>query len=334
MFTLLGPSGCGKTTTLRCIAGLETAEAGEIRIDGKVVFAPASRHLNVPPNRRDIGMVFQSYAIWPHMTVFENVAFPLRVARPRVSRAEIEQRVDGGARDGGARRLRRPRRDAALRRPAAASGAGARLVREPKLLLLDEPLSNLDAKLREEMRFELKRLQSEIGITAIYVTHDQVEALALSDQIAVMNDGQIQQLGTPREIYERPANRFVAGFIGSTNFLNGQVTRIEETGGAVLVDTPLGEVRAAGGHPGTQKNVVVAVRPEHVRLSRERPPGGSNVFQAKVLNALYLGESIDTEITINGAVLRARGHPDLELTIGDTVCVQLPAERCVVLRST
>src|SRR5688572_10050192 len=218
LFTLLGPSGCGKTTTLRSIAGLERPRSGEITVEGTVIYS-SERNVFIPPSRRRLGMVFQSYAIWPHMTVFQNAAFPLQVGKPRNSRKTIEERV---------RRVLKvvALEDMAEREATKLSGgqqqrlALARaLVMEPPLLLLDEPLSNLDAKLRERMRFELKRLQRDIGITTVYVTHDQSEALALSHSIAVMNKGQIQQTGSPREIYERPGSQFVADFIGSTNFL-------------------------------------------------------------------------------------------------------------------
>src|SRR5438876_8807945 len=211
-FTLLGPSGCGKTTTLRCVAGLERPEAGTIRLDDAVLSGPGRF---MPTYARDIGMVFQSYAIWPHMTVFDNVAFPLRVARTRPTLLEIRQRVSQA--------LATVRLEGLQDRAATKLSGGQQqrlalaraLVREPKLLLLDEPLSNLDAKLREQMRMELRQLQRTLRLTTLYVTHDQVEALAMSNVVAVMHQGRIMQTGAPREIYERPANRFVAEFIGS-----------------------------------------------------------------------------------------------------------------------
>src|SRR5512132_3497553 len=222
LFTLLGPSGCGKTTTLRSIAGLERPRAGEISVNGRVVYS-SSKGVFVTPNRRGFGMVFQSYAIWPHMNVFQNAAFPLEVGDKRYSRKEIRDKV--------MRVLSAVQLDHLADREATKLSGGQQqrlalaraLVMEPALLLLDEPLSNLDAKLRERMRFELKRLQRELGITTVYVTHDQSEALALSHSIAVMNAGRIEQLGTPREVYERPRNQFVADFIGSTNFVAGDV---------------------------------------------------------------------------------------------------------------
>src|SRR5215470_6838970 len=222
-FTLLGPSGCGKTTTLRCIAGLETPDAGVIAVEGRTLFDAKAR-LNVPVEQRSVGMVFQSYAIWPHMTVAENVAFPFTVSKQRrYSKAEIEEGVR--------RALAIVDLDGFQQRPATRLSGGQQqrvalaraIVHEPRLLLLDEPLSNLDAQLRDEMRSELKRLQSKIGITTVYVTHDQSEALALSDQIAVIEHGEIRQFGSPEDIYFRPANPFVARFVGATNLLPGRL---------------------------------------------------------------------------------------------------------------
>jgi iron(III) transport system ATP-binding protein len=234
MFTLLGPSGCGKTTCLRCVAGLEVPDSGEIIVDGRVVYSSEAR-VRVPANRRGIGMVFQSYAIWPHMTVFENLAFPLRVPERR-------RKYQGKAlREAIARVLHVVDLDGYETRKATQLSGGQQqrlalaraIIIEPPLLLLDEPLSNLDAKLRERMGVELKRLQQELGITCVYVTHDQSEALSLSHGIAIVNEGQIVQIGTPREVYERPANDFVAEFVGTTNFLEAQVIGPDAHGTAV-----------------------------------------------------------------------------------------------------
>src|SRR6186997_1485860 len=245
LFTLLGPSGCGKTTTLRSIAGLERPRAGEISVNGRVVFSSGKR-VFVAPNRRGFGMVFQSYAIWPHMTVFENAAFPLEVGDRKYSRKQIRENVT--------RVLTAVQLDHLADREATKLSGGQQqrlalaraLVMEPALLLLDEPLSNLDAKLRERMRFELKRLQRELGITTVYVTHDQSEALALSHEIAVMSEGRIQQIASPREIYERPVNSFVADFVGSTNFLDGSVLGPDGAEGQYRVRTPIGDVSVLG----------------------------------------------------------------------------------------
>src|SRR5438445_3446129 len=221
--TLLGPSGCGKTTALRCVAGRETPDEGVIAVDGRTLFDAKAR-VNVPVEQRSVGMVFQSYAIWPHMTVAENVAFPFTVARNRrYSRADVEEGVR--------RALAIVDLDGFQQRPSTRLSGGQQqrvalaraIVHEPRLLLLDEPLSNLDAQLRDEMRGELKRLQSKIGITTVYVTHDQSEALALSDCIAVIDQGRITQIGSPHDIYFRPVNPFVARFVGATNLLAGRL---------------------------------------------------------------------------------------------------------------
>ena len=225
LFTLLGPSGCGKTTTLRSIAGLEKPTAGEIEVAGRLVYS-SSKGIFVAPNKRNFGMVFQSYAIWPHMNVFQNVAFPLEVRR--LPKKEIRDKV--------MRVLQAVALDELVDRDATKLSGGQQqrlalaraLVMEPQLLLLDEPLSNLDAKLRDRMRFELKRLQRDLNLTTVYVTHDQSEALALSHEIAVMNEGRVVQVGTPRQIYEQPTDKFVADFVGSTNFIGGTVETIAD----------------------------------------------------------------------------------------------------------
>src|SRR5438093_518494 len=282
LITLLGPSGCGKTTTLRCLAGLERPEAGRIVIAGEAV-CDVEKGVFVPPSDRGIGMVFQSYAIWPHMTVFENVAFPLRVARElKYSTAEIKDKV--------ARALDMVRMSGYEGRPSAQLWGGQQhrlafargLVREPKILLLDEPLSNLDAKLREQMRVELKRLQKRLGITTVYVTHDQSEALALSDEIAVFNAGKIIQRGTPQDIYRHPKSQFVADFIGSANFLHGTVKDSAGADDTVLVETAYGAFRCSFAQtvaPG--QSVLVSARPEDLVL-HDKPPGdGFNVLAGK-----------------------------------------------------
>jgi len=330
-FTLLGPSGCGKTTTLRSIAGLEKPRAGEIRVKERVVYS-SSQGVFVAPNRRGFGMVFQSYAIWPHMNVFQNAAFPLQIRGRNRSRREIRDKV--------MRVLTAVQLDALAEREATRLSGGQQqrlalaraLVMEPELLLLDEPLSNLDAKLRERMRFELKRLQRELKITTVYVTHDQSEALALSHSIAVMNEGRIQQIGTAREIYERPNSAFVADFVGNTNFLDGSVLGAEGADGHYRVRTEIGDLRVLGTEPlVAEEKVLISVRPEDVQLAEAKPDGG-NVWQALVDQKVFLGECVDFQVKLGERMLMSRCHPSLRTPIGHSIYVQLDPDKCVALR--
>lgn len=332
-YTLLGPSGCGKTTTLRCLAGLEAATAGEIAIGGEVVYS-SERRIAVPPYKRDIGMVFQSYAIWPHMNVFENVAFPLREMRPRVSKIEIRKKVESA--------LRLVRLDGLEDRPAPFLSGGQQqrlalaraLVREPKVLLLDEPLSNLDAKLREDTRVELRELVKRLGITTVYVTHDQLEALTMSDTVAVMNGGQIVQEAPPVEIYRTPRERFVANFIGLTNFLEAKVTAPANGNGLGEVETSSGRLRcllpngASKGDP-----VVVVVRPEDIGLCVDNPSPANNVLEGRVAAASFLGDAIEFQVAVKDSLLRLKVHPSTEVRQGDVIRFRLPAESCRALSS-
>jgi iron(III) transport system ATP-binding protein len=333
LFTLLGPSGCGKTTTLRSIAGLEKPRSGEISVGGSLIYSSRS-NVFIPPNQRGLGMVFQSYAIWPHMTVFENAAFPLQVGKERPSKKQIQDRV--------ARVLKVVALEDLAERDATKLSGGQQqrlalaraLVMEPPLLLLDEPLSNLDAKLRERMRFELKRLQRDLGITTVYVTHDQSEALALSHSVAVMNSGRIQQTGTPREIYERPANQFVADFIGTTNFLRATVDAADAAAGFYRVASEVGtlKVRAVDAlEPGMK--VVISVRPEDIRLS-ETPPSGDNALEGTVHTKVFLGESVDFEVKIDQRLVLSRAHPSLGTRVGHPIHLSLDPEKCVALKET
>jgi iron(III) transport system ATP-binding protein len=331
-FTLLGPSGCGKTTTLRSIAGLERPRAGEISVDGRAVYS-SSRKIFVAPNRRGFGMVFQSYAIWPHMNVFQNAAFPLEVGHRRFSSREIRDKV--------LRVLTAVQLDAFADREATKLSGGQQqrlalaraLVMEPKLLLLDEPLSNLDAKLRELMRFELKRLQRELRITTVYVTHDQSEALALSHSIAVMNEGRIQQMGTPREIYDRPRNRFVADFVGSTNFLDGTVLAPGTQAGHFRVRTEIGDIDVLSDDAlRSDDRVVLSVRPEDVDLAETRAPG-DNVLEARVDQKVFLGECVDFQVKLGERILLSRRHPSLRTRIGERIYVSLHPEKCVAFKA-
>ncbi len=330
-FTLLGPSGCGKTTTLRSIAGLERPVRGEISVAGAVVYS-GSRGVFVPPNQRGFGMVFQSYAIWPHMNVFSNTAFPLEVGKKRYSKDEIDAKV--------MKVLKAVQLDHLRDREATKLSGGQQqrlalaraLVMEPKLLLLDEPLSNLDAKLRELMRFELKRLQRELKITTVYVTHDQSEALALSHQIAVMNAGRIQQIGSPRDIYERPQTQFVADFVGTTNFIDGDVVGAEPEAGYYRVNTVLGVLRALSVDAlDTGAQVVLSIRPEDLLLSESRPEAAVNVMEGMVEQKVFLGEALDWQIKVGERVLLARSHPSIRTPIGQRTWLQVESGKCVAL---
>jgi len=322
LFTLLGPSGCGKTTTLRSIAGLERPVAGEIRVGGDVVF---SKNVFIPPNRRGLGMVFQSYAIWPHMTVFENAAFPLRVSR-KFSKEKVLRVLKTVALEDFADREATKLSGGQQQRLALARA----LVMEPRLLLLDEPLSNLDAKLRERMRFELKRLQRELGITTVYVTHDQSEALALSHSIAVMNGGRIEQIGSPREIYERPRNQFVADFVGSTNFLEARV--LSREGNFYRVSSQIGGMKVLATDPLANDEIVtISVRPEDIELS-ERKNDGPNVWEGTVYQKVFLGESVDFVVTVGEHQLQCKAHPSLRTRVEETIYLSADPEKCVALK--
>jgi iron(III) transport system ATP-binding protein len=300
--TLLGPSGCGKTTTLRCIAGLERPDTGEVRIDGEIV-ASAERGICLNPEHRNIGMVFQSYAVWPHMTVFDNVAYGLRVRRAPAS--VVRERT--------MRVLKRVGLANLADRYATKLSGGQRqrvalaraIVYEPKVVLFDEPLSNLDAKLREQMRVELVRLQKDVGITSIYVTHDQSEALVMSDRVVVMNRGVIQQIGDPHTIYARPANTFVANFIGVANLMKGVLLGGSEE--FCDMEIPLGEghppahvkaVRCSNVSHGQQ--LVLSVRPEDVSVHLCKPNGASscNLLEGEVVDTIYLGNFLECRVRV------------------------------------
>jgi iron(III) transport system ATP-binding protein len=332
LFTLLGPSGCGKTTTLRSIAGLETPDTGRIMLADTVLFDAASNTL-VPVYDRDIGMVFQSYAIWPHMTVFENAAYPLKVAGGMKS-ADIRAKItDVLARVGLEKYVDRPSTQLSGGQQQRLALARA-LAREPKLLLLDEPLSNLDAKLREQMRHELKRLQRETGVTTVYVTHDQSEALAISDRIAVMEEGEIVQIGRPREIYNRPASEFVAGFIGRTNLLRGDLASAVAAGGTAEVVASLGRLRCL--FPNALeacKDIAVVVRPEHVDIAREDAPGGAdNQLTGRVASEVYLGELMEYVVDIDaGTEFLVRSQPGKRIAVGERVRLSFAAENTVAV---
>jgi len=321
--TLLGPSGCGKTTTLRCIAGLERPDGGEVLIGGRAVAAPA-RGVFVPPERRGLGMVFQSYALWPHMTVLENIAFGLR--QQRLPRAHVEARVA---------EVLALTRLAGLeaRYPSQISGgqqqrvALARsLALRPGVLLFDEPLSNLDAKLRESMRMELVDLHRVLGITSVYVTHDQVEAMVISDRISVMHQGRLLQTGTAREVYERPTDPFVADFLGASNFLSGQASggSIAAEGGLTIAG-PIPEGAAAGG------KVLVALRPERLHLHAADPGAAVNCWRGELVGQVYAGDHVLCRVRVGGRELRVRADPFVALEDGAPVWVSIPPAQVTVI---
>jgi iron(III) transport system ATP-binding protein len=329
-YTLLGPSGCGKTTTLRCVAGLERPSSGRITVGEQVVFSSANG-ISVPSFDRNIGMVFQSYAIWPHMSVFDNVAFPLRQLRPRPQRKDIRDRV--------MRSLELVHLGGLAERPAPYLSGGQQqrlalaraLVREPNVLLLDEPLSNLDAKLREEMRSELRDLVETLGVTTLFVTHEQIEALTMSDCIGVMQEGIIAQEGTPMEIYDQPDGTFVADFIGKTNFIRGTVVAGDGNGFA-QVKTPLGVFSARTRQElATGAEATIAIRPENVVTADGAATG--NVIAGTVRKRAFLGNLLDCAVVTGGEVLHMQTHPATALRVGDAVRLHLPPQSCIVIRS-
>jgi iron(III) transport system ATP-binding protein len=318
-FVLLGLSGSGKTTLLRCVAGLEKADAGEIRLGEQIVSAP-ERGIFMPAEDRAIGMVFQSYAVWPHMTVFDNVAFPLTHGKRRLPKASVKGRV--------MKALDLVQLSALADRPVPFLSGGQQqrvalaraLAVEPKVLLMDEPLSNLDARLREEVRDEIRSLAKKLGITVLYVTHDQVEAMALADRIAVMSGGKILQIGGAEELYHSPESRSVGEFLGAMNEFAGVV----RDRNSVSIDLGVLECAAPDG---SAKEVIVAVRPEDIVLSRERT-GQGNEFAAELRSRLFLGDITVYHLSVNGTQLRGKTTGvDGRLEPGTSVYVRLPADK-------
>ncbi len=327
-YTLLGPSGCGKSTTLRCIAGLERPNGGEIVIGDETV---ATSVYSMPANKRPIGMVFQSYAIWPHMTVFNNVVFPLKQRKAMVPKAQRENRVMEA--------LALVKMEDLAQRPAPFLSGGQQqrvalaraLVSRPDVLLLDEPLSNLDASLREELRVEIKDLTRRLNITALYVTHDQLEALAMSDRIAVMLNGRILQEAPPRDIYLRPATSFVAQFVGQVNFFEGTVLE-NSADGLGVIETSAGKLRCPV--PDTMKTgakASVAVRPENVTATLQKQEIDGNLLEGEVEKAVFLGDAIDCQVNVGSRMIRAKVAETTEITEGDRVYLHFSPEVCVVL---
>jgi iron(III) transport system ATP-binding protein len=319
LFTLLGPSGCGKTSLLRLLAGFYRPDEGEIRFDDR-------RVNDVPPHERHIGMVFQNYALWPHMTVFQNVAYGLKLKK--LPHAEIADRVQGGLRKVNLLGME-------ARYPGQLSGgqqqrvALARaLVLNPDILLLDEPLSNLDAKIRVQVRAEIRKLQKELGITTVYVTHDQEEALSLSDRIAVFNQGKVLQVGVPKTLYERPASRFVADFIGTNNMIEGNVRAVDAARGRLRADTVLGELLALPDErfqPGDR--CILCIRPENASVN-SHTEGESNALTGKITFASYLGNTLRYDVEVAAGVtfkvdIKDPWHHH-ELSMGTSVSVTFP----------
>ena len=317
---LLGPSGCGKTTTLRSVAGLEKPDAGELEIDGTLVNSPA-RRVYVPTEKRDIGMVFQSYAIWPHMNVFQNVSFPLIKGRKKIPKDQIAGKVRAA--------LKLVQLDGLEDRPATDLSGGQQqrvamaraMVTEPKILLMDEPLSNLDARLREQMRVELKKITKAAGVTTLYVTHDQAEALSLGDKVCVMHDGEIIQMAPPNEVYAKPASVFVAQFVGEMNFVKGKVVN----GGQI--ESPLGLFATAvpnGLSAGA--SITLAIRPEHVKVTAPSSYGTPATL-GKIASKNYLGDAALLEVEVKGVTLMAKLAGDCDLAVGAQAVVEFPAHR-------
>ncbi len=328
IMTFLGPSGCGKTTTLRCVAGLLTPDEGEIYIGDEPV-------TDLPPERRKIGLVFQNYALWPHMTVYQNLAFGLELRKtPKAEiRRRIEEQLELVRLTGLEDRYPRQLSGGQQQRVAVARA----LVLQPQLLLLDEPLSNLDAQLREEMRFELRALQKKLGITSVYVTHDQAEALVLSDRIAVLQDGHLVQVGTPAEIYGHPANRFVAGFIGLTSFVEGVIGDNVEEPGYVSVHTKDGlKFIAPAGDYQAGQTVAIAIRPEHIVLRTEPPSDATskgNLFEGTVAYSAYLGDMIDFRVKVGNWILRVHADTMTRLEAGDHVFLEISRDQIALIKS-
>jgi iron(III) transport system ATP-binding protein len=327
IFTLLGPSGCGKTTLLRCIVGLETPDSGEIAIGEDIVFSK-EKNLFVPPEKRGLSMVFQTYAIWPHMNVFDNVAYPLQTRKE--PKEDIKRKVE--------KTLRFVQLEGFENRPATKLSGGQQqrvalaraLIPEPKVILFDEPLSNLDAKLREETRKELRSFLTELKITALYVTHDRIEALSLSDGIAVMKDGRIVEIGTPKKIYFDSDHRFVADFIGRANLIDGKVTAVEDS--YVIIESGIGTVACQKSHDVPPGNAVtLCIRPEFIKVMEGGTGDGRNIFRGRVESLVFVGETYEGEISIAGTRLITRIEPTANVKEGDEIALSFDPDHCFVL---
>ncbi len=326
LLTLLGPSGCGKTTTLRLIAGLLKPDEGDVYFDNEVV-------THLPPEKRGVGMVFQNYALWPHMTVYDNIAFGLKIRKlPRDEiRRKVKEVLELVKLSGLENRYPRQLSGGQQQRVALARA----LVIEPKVLLLDEPLSNLDAKLREEMRFEIRDLQRRLKITTIYVTHDQAEAMALADRIAIMNHGKIVQIGPPKEIYECPKDRFVASFIGIANFIKGVVADVDKDSGKVVIVTEDNSILTTYSRNVRKgQKVDVMIRPEYISLAKVHTAGRDrqpNTLLGKVIKRAYLGNVVDYRIQVGDVIIRVQTSPEKVYEIGETVELRLNPNKMIII---
>lgn len=325
LLTLLGPSGCGKTTVLRCVSGFVKPDSGDIYLGDRKI-------TEIPPQKRGIGLVFQNYALWPHMTVFQNLAFGLQIKK--LSKIEIRQKVERALSlvqlEGFGDRYPRQLSGGQQQRVALSRA----LVLEPDILLLDEPLSNLDALLREQMRFEIAQIHKQAGITTIYVTHDQTEAMVISDRIAVLEKGRIMQLGIPLEIYSKPANKFVAGFMGTTNFIHGRVTRFDKDCAEVTTDDGV-TLTGRGRELKKGDEVDVAIRPESIKFlssaEAETTPHEPNLYEAEVVRASYIGELIDYQLKIKNHLIRARGEVRTPYAVSERIVIKLDPDQLAVL---
>jgi iron(III) transport system ATP-binding protein len=328
LFTLLGPSGCGKSTTLMSIAGFQTPSEGRIAVGGEPIFDASSR-LNLAAERRNLGIVFQSYAVWPHMTVFDNLAFPLKVRK--LSRKNVGTRVREVLElvDLGPYEKRYPHELSGGQQQRVALGRA--LVYSPSVLLLDEPFSNLDAKLRERARTWVKDLQHSLGLTTIFVTHDQDEALSMSDRVLVMNSGVVQQIGTPEEVYRHPANRFVAEFVGQVNLITGIVAGYEESDAIVDAGGTACALRVrVGKAPQPQSSLTIAVRPEAliVEPAGSTTYNGTNMLSARVTSVAFLGDHYQYELDASGLALTAQSRHQVASA---DVAVHIPPDACAVV---
>jgi iron(III) transport system ATP-binding protein len=333
MLTLLGPSGCGKTSTLRCIAGLERADSGKIVIDGLSLF-DSTANLFVPANKRGMGMVFQSYAIWPHMSVYENVAYALngkgyrsaevkRLTFEALARVQLENYADRPA----------TRLSGGQQQRVAIARA---LAGHPKAILFDEPLSNLDTQLRADMRTEIRRLQQEIGMTALYVTHDQAEALAISDHIIIMRKGEVIEQGGPVEIYRRPKHIFTASFIGQSNLIPGKVLSVDPSTFIAAVDTELGLLRGFDTNRNLQpgEKVMLCIRPEDLSMAADKVQSENpNAISGSVLVSIFLGSVVEAHLMCGDTRIKCEFGRYADVARGKQLSLTFAPEAAVVLRA-